>query len=114
VVDSLQFLLMVDSALRRADLLALVLRRFPDAIAMTENSCDLRANWVEVWANEEADATRSDGPDGHRYYPWRVEATPMHGRVTRDEQVALARKLRDVFVDAGGRASIRADFEVRV
>ena len=114
MVDSLLFAIMVDIGLGRAELLKLVLRRFPDAVAVQDNSCDLRANWVEVWANDEADPARSEEPDGHRFYPWRVEATPMHARVTEEEQVALARKLREVFVDAGGRASLCANFKVRV
>jgi hypothetical protein len=114
VVDTLQFLIMVDSALGRAQLLDLVLNRFPDAVAVRDNSCDLRANWVEVWANEEADPALAAGIDGYRWYAWRVEGTPMHGRVTEEEQVALARKLREVFIDAGGRANVCAGFEAKV
>lgn len=114
MVETLQFLIMVDSALGRAQLLDLVLIRFPDAVRVRDNSCDLRANWVEVWGNEDADRVRSLGPDGHSWYAWRVEATPMHGRVTEEEQIALARKLRDVFVDAGGRATVCADYGAKV
>ena len=114
MVETLQFLIMVDSALGRAQLLDLVLIRFPDAVRVRDNSCDLRANWVEVWANEDADRGRSHGPDGHHSYAWRVEATPMHGRVTEEEQIALARKLRDAFVEAGARATVCADYGAKV
>lgn len=106
-----QFLVMVDSELERGELLGLILVRFADATPVRENSCDLRGNWVEVWGNEDADAARAAGPDGHRYYAWRVEVTPMHNRVTEEEQIALAGKLRDCFTAAGARAVVCADFE---
>jgi hypothetical protein len=114
VTDSLQFLIMVESDLGRAELLGLIMNRFPDTRPVLENSCDLRGNWVEVWGNEDADPARAGGDDGHLFYAWRVEVTPMHTRVTENEQIALARKLRDAFVRAGARAVVRADFEARV
>jgi hypothetical protein len=114
VGETLQFLVMVDGNMDRAALLAAIQRTFPDAVRRKENSCDLRGNWIEIWANESADATLAGGPDGYLYYQWRVEANPTDDSVDEDHQVELARALVRCFEELGARPVVAANFEDRV
>ena len=114
-MHDLQFLVMLDLQLSRSEVLDVVLASFPDAVYRKANSCDLRGNWLEVWANEDADSRlASDEDDGFLYYRWRVEATPSRKGLREDEQIEFAWELRSKFEEWGGRAIVCAAFEGRI
>lgn len=113
-METLQFLVMVDSDQDDRALLAMILSRFPDAVGRKENSCDLRGNWIEIWANEDADPGLMTGADGYLYYPWRVEATPIEDGVGEEQQIELARELVRCFGSTGAPPVVCANFEDRV
>lgn len=109
---TLQFLIMVDAEYDRREITQIILTGFPEAVPRKPNSCDLRGNWIEVWANEGADPERAeDEENGFLDYRWRVEATPMTEDITESEQVKLAKALRTCFVAARCKAVICANFE---
>ena len=112
--DTLQFLVMLDGDAPRNVILDSILRSFPDAAPRKENSCDLRGNWIEIWANEDANEDLVDDPQtGYLHYPWRVEVTPMDP-VSEEEQVQLARDLVACFQQIGIGPVVCANFEDRV
>lgn len=112
IKDDLPFLVMVDGAKSRAELMRFVVDSFPEALRRKSNSCDLRGNWLEIWANENADDALSADPEtGYLEYRWRVEVTPLSPGITEAEQIELARALRDHLRAAGCKAVVCASFE---
>ena len=112
MVDSLQFLVMVETEKNRQDVLNILLNQFMEATQMKSNSCDLKGNWIEIWENQDADPILSKNEEeGFLYYRWRVEVTPLKNGVEEAKQVQLARDLDLCFKSAGFRAVVCANFE---
>jgi hypothetical protein len=113
-VDDNQFIVMVDhGGGDRSRLVDGLVAAFPGAVRRKENSADLRGNWVQVWANDDADEKLAADPDtGYLHFRWRVEVTPLDAAADEDHQVALARDLLQHF--RAGRAEVLANFEDRL
>ena len=114
-MDENQFLVMVDAATERSQLVEDLSTSFPDMERRKANSGHIRGNWLEVWANDDADENQAADPvDGFLYFRWRVELTPLDATTAEDHQVQLARELLKHFQSVGARAVVCANFEDRL
>ncbi len=112
MVDTLQFLVMVETPMNRAELVKVLLCSIHGAVQRKANSCELRDNWIEIWKNEAAEPNLvSNTKDGYLHYRWRVESTPMKPTIDELEQVQLAKKIVACFEAKDCRCVICANFE---
>lgn len=111
----LQFFVMVDSEMDRAQMIAGVLDGFPEAERYKHFSCMIRGNWLEIVRNHDADPGLVDDPEeGYLYFAWEVDCTPMSRDLDEDHQVALARDLQRHFAATGAKTTVGASFEDRL
>jgi len=71
-------------------------------------------NFADMVANEDFDRTKcGDAVDGYLYYPWMLQCSPVRTRPEED-QIRLARWLRDILVSLGCVVVVAANFEDRL
>jgi len=110
--ETLQFLVMVEGPSERSSIVDALLRDFPDAIRLKENSCDLRGNWIEVWHNEDFfPSPGRDGRDGYLYFRYQLESTPLDRSISEADQIELAKDILAALRGSGWKAVLCANFE---
>lgn len=108
---TLQFLLMIDGPTDRAEIVDRILGRCAGVLPVKPNALNLQSNLIEVWANADADMTRSSDPlEGYMYYAYRVECTPIEN-VTEDTQIELAKNLISTLTAGSWKVVPCANFE---
>ena len=105
---TLQFVLFVDNSCVDGDWETLYRLR------MRERSFDATGNYVEIKQNVDFDRSKMDDDDGYLFFPFRMEFTPSNPRRTEDQQVQLARAMKEVLEYIGCRIVVGANFEDRV
>ena len=114
-MDDVQFIVMVDSAAERSHLVSDLASDFPELEQRKAHSGRLRGNWLEVYANDDADPAAAADPDnGFLHFRWRVEVTPLDSSVDENHQIRLARDLLAHFRSAEATAEVLANFEDRL
>ncbi|BBH70841.1 hypothetical protein ACTI_75260 [Actinoplanes sp. OR16] len=115
-MEDVQFIVMVDSSeTERSRVVDSLLAGFPGARRRKENSCDIRGNWLEVCANDDADEKLAADPStGYEYFRWRIEVVPLERGSGEEHQITFARDLLRHFGERGARAEVLADFEDRL
>ncbi|WP_143261803.1 hypothetical protein [Allokutzneria sp. NRRL B-24872] len=111
-MSDLQFMAMVDGASSN-DIVRVLVE--VGAETKKERTLLLSGNLMDVRANEDADPSLVDGSDDEwQHYAWVVESYPTAKTITEDDQVLLARKIREALRDEGMSVEIAASFEARL
>ncbi|RNL85846.1 hypothetical protein [Halostreptopolyspora alba] len=114
--EILEFIVMVNGGDSESEVLRAITERIPEAAEIEKDSCELRGNRLEVWANEDADPSRAtDEEEGYLYFRWRIEVLPQRDDVGEEAQVGLAGEMLGALrEDRGWDATLAATFEDRV
>jgi hypothetical protein len=107
---TLQFVAMIEGPSNAPEVVASLKAAFPEAKAIKVHSFDLRENWIEIWANRDADSGKASDEDGYMFYGYELQATPMMS-VNEDHQIQLARDLVAAFEGEGWEVVVCANFE---
>lgn len=110
---TLQFVAMIEGPSSVPAVVASIRAAFPEAKAVKVHSFDLRENWIEIWANREADPGKASDDDGYMFYGFELQATPMMS-VNEDHQIQLARDLLAALESEGWKVVVCANFEDRL
>jgi hypothetical protein len=107
-----QFILMVDSDLDPAAFRARLAEIWPDAESTGGRTLILPDQVMEIFVNDEFDATRVNDPDvGRRYFKYEIQVSPLDLDATVETQASVARELRARLESADFRVAVVADFE---
>ena len=107
---TLQFIAMIEGPSSASAVVASLKATFPDAKEVKVHSFDLRQNWIEIWANRDADPGKASDDDGYMFYGFELQATPMMS-VNEEHQIQLARDLVAALEGEGWKVVVCANFE---
>ncbi|TWT29697.1 hypothetical protein [Blastopirellula retiformator] len=108
---TLQFIIMIDGPSSDQEIVDAIRTPFPDSGGGPARCADLRGNFVDIFANSDADQAKMSGEDGFLFYGFELQASPTKPTIQEAEQIRLARDLKAVFESRGWKAEVGANFE---
>lgn len=107
----LDFKIMVNCEFKRIQLLKLIKKRIAGYKTVFEYSFEYRDNLFRFRFNEDYDPCKVDEEDGYLYYRYEIEVVSLKDNENIKNQLDLARKFKEHFIEIGCSAEICADFE---
>lgn len=110
--DYLYFFAHVDTDLSLAHLIDHLICNLPGTVPQTSVLLRWQDNILDVDENNDFDPLQTSDPhEGWFYYRYRIEAFPVEDHVTLEQQVQIARAVRDVLLKLTDKVQVGANFE---
>ena len=112
---TLQFILMIDTKLSVGELIFKLVSYYPHHKKYKNNFYIIKQNFIKVFNNEDSDFTLSLNEDeGYLYYPVKLEATPLDGKITEDDQIKFVQDMVGLLRSHECKIVVCANFEDKI